>query len=466
MNLATDRSLRRALARLAATVGMTCAAASLAQPGASPAPSPDTYTLLRCGRLMARPGATANQPDAGVQRDVTVVVRNGAIDSVVPGLTGPDLSAARASGASVAEVDLRDSFVMPGFIDCHVHLWNEYDATVRQRAVTETDGDKTIRALLNARKTLDAGFTTVRDLGSKGTAVYAVRDAINRGEIPGPRILMAGEAISVTGGHGDDTLGFRPDLFPVPGPDDGIADGESECMKAVRHQIKLGADCIKLMSTGGVLSASAAGLAQHFTDDELSAIVRTAHSMGRTVAAHAHGTDGINAAIRAGVDSIEHGTYQDDESIRLFKEHGCYYVPTLLAAETVGRNAETPGFYLPMVADKARLVRHRAIESFRKAHQAGVKIAFGTDSGVSPHGQNAQEFALMVKGGMTPAQSIAAATAGAADLCGIAGTAGSIEPGKQADIIAVRGEPLNDIAGLERVTFVMRAGRVHKNTPK
>jgi len=437
-----------------------------AQPVTAPAKPADSYTLVRCGRLIATPATAAAAPDSGVKTDMTVVIKNGTIDSVVAGLTGPDLSAARAAGSVIKEIDLRDSIVMPGFIDCHVHLTNQYDDTIRMRAVTESDSYIAIKASVWARKTLDAGFTTVRDLGGKGPSPFAVRDAINAGLIPGPRILAAGEAVSVTGGHGDDTLGYRADLYGPQGPEQGIADGESACMKAVRYQIKLGADVIKLTATGGVLSATAAGLAQQFTDDELAAIVQTAHSMGRRVAAHAHGTDGINAAIRAGVDSVEHGTFQDDESIRLLKEKGCYYVPTLLAADTVARNAETPGYYLPMVAAKARIVGPRALDTFRKAHLAGVKIAFGTDSGVSPHGENAKEFSLMVKGGMKPIEAIAAATTAAADLLGLSAKIGTIEQGKEADLVAVRGDPLSDASLLEHVTFVMKGGTVQKHETK
>jgi len=437
----------------------------LGHSGAPTAPScqPQTIFLVGFGMLIERPDVIARSSPPSPRRNVTVIVRNGRIDGVVEGLTGPELTADRAAGASIHEIDLRDSTVMPGLIDCHVHLTNEFDQTIRTRAVTETDGYVAIKATVFARRTLEAGFTTVRDLGGKGTAPFALRDAINNGLVPGPRILAAGEAISVTGGHGDDTLGFRADLFPPQGAGEGIADGPDACVKAVREQIKRGADVIKLMATGGVLSASASGLAQHFSDDELTAIVRTAHSMGRRVAAHAHGADGINAAIRAGVDSIEHGTYQDKESISLMKLHACYYVPTLLAADTVARNAQTPGYYLPMIADKARIVGPRALETFRAALDADLKIVFGTDSGVSAHGDNAREFALMVQGGMSPARAIAAATTAAADLCRLSDRIGSIEPGKEADLTAVRGDPLSDIRLLESVSFVMKGGAVVKN---
>ncbi len=243
----------------------------------------------------------------------------------------------------------------------------------------------------------------------------------------------------------------------------GIADGPDECMKAVRYQIKLGADWIKVTATGGVLSAAKAGLAQQEFDEELVAIVKTAHSLQRKVAAHAHGTDGINAAIKAGVDSIEHGTYLDDDSIALFKGRNCYHVPTLLASATVAANAEKPGFYLPQVAEKARIVGPKALEMFKKSHEAGVKIAFGTDTGVSPHGDNAKEFALMVKGGMTPTEAIHAATIVASELLGLEKEIGTLEPGKTADLIAVSGDPTKDVTELERVKAVIHAGTVVKN---
>ncbi len=420
-------------------------------------PKLDTYTLVRCGHLIDVPG---KPPRAGV----TLIIRNDRVEGVLPGLDGrPKLP----GDAVVRDVDLSEHWVLPGLIDCHVHLLNQPDPTARARSMTESPEFVAVRATRHARLNLEAGFTTVRDLGANPQAIFAVRDAINQGLIVGPRIIAAGKSISITGGHGDPTNGFRPDIVGQPTPDDGIADGPDECMKAVRNQVKLGADVIKTTATGGVLSASTAGLAQHYTNPELEAIVQTAHAMGRKVAAHAHGTDGINAAIRAGVDSVEHGTYLDDESIRLLKEREnagtrCYHVPTLLAARTVVDNAQQPGFYLPMVARKALEVGPRAQENFRRSHAAGVPIAFGTDTGVSPQGQNAREFALMVDGGMTPAEALIAATVTASELLGLEKEIGTLEAGKAADVIAVRGDPLKDITELERVRFVMRAGEVVK----
>lgn len=423
----------------------------------APVPADDRYLLVRCGRVMCVPSASAEWRD-----NATIVIRNGVVESVIDGLTGPVLAQAGSDGADVAELDYRQMWVLPGLIDCHVHLSSVFDREIRNRAVRESDEYVTLRCAQNALATLRAGFTTVRDLGAVPEVIFAVRDAINDGLITGPRIIAAGHAVTVTGGHGDFTLGYKPGLFPVQRPDDGVADGPDECAKAVRAQIKKGADVIKLTATGGVLSAAATGTGQHFTDDELASIVRTAHSLGRKAAAHAHGTDGINAALRAGVDSVEHGSYLDDECIRLFKQHGAYHVPTLLAGDTVGRNAHVPGYYPRMVVSKALEIGPKAMIAFTRSHAAGVKIAFGTDSGVSPHGLNAREFALMVQGGMTPAEAITAATVNAADLLGLSREVGTIEPGKSADLVALGADPLQDVTELERVRGVVRAGVVVK----
>ncbi|MFN0133213.1 MAG: amidohydrolase family protein [Phycisphaerales bacterium] len=426
---------------------------------AQESPKPDRYVLVRCGRLLDVPG---KPPRA----DATLVVRNDKVDRVVDGFGGPDLSKERTAGATISEVDLRDSFVLPGLIDCHVHLTMEFSPDTALKAVTETASDKAMRGVVYAKRTLDAGFTTVRDLGAEAEAIFALRDAIARGDVVGPRIIAAGKSVAITGGHADPTNGYRADVFGVPGPEEGVADGPDECMKAVRAQIKRGADVIKITATGGVLSRSGAGLALHFTEDELRAIVVAAHAMGRKVAAHAHGTDGINAALRAGVDSIEHATFIDDESLRLFKEKGTWMVPTLLASATVTENARKPGYYIDVVARKALEAGPARMTNFSRSIKSGVKVAFGTDSGVSTHGLNAREFALMVQAGMSPADCIVAATINAAALCGLEREIGTIEPGKQADVIAVRGDPLTDATEFERVTFVMRGGSVVRGVAK
>ncbi len=452
--------MRRSLTIAATLTFLTSAV--FAQP-APPSAARDTYALIRCGTLLAVPGRAP-------ETNKTIVVKNGVIHEILNGLDAqsPSATEARKNGATVWEADLSSKFVLPGLIDCHVHLTSYYDQTQRLRAVQETPEFVTAKATHYARLNLEAGFTTVRDLGaSNPQTIFAVRDAINQGLIQGPRIIAAGKSISMTGGHADNTLGFRQDLFGIPTPDDGIADGPDECTKAVRNQIKLGADVIKTTATGGVLSASSAGLAQHYFDDELTAIVKTAHSLGKKVAAHAHGVDGINAALAAGVDSIEHGTYLDDKSIELFKNKDAYYVPTMLAAATVGANAEVPGYYLPMVADKARVVGPRLKESVKKAHAAGVQIAFGTDTGVSEHGKNAREFALLVSdAGLSPMDAIASATVTASRLLGLEKEIGTLEVGKQADLIAVQDDPLKDISALERPHYVMKGGVEIKGPPK
>ncbi len=413
-----------------------------------------TVTLIHCGKLLALPGQA---PLDGR----TVVVADGRIVKIVVGFAAAG-DVPEADGARVEIIDQKERFVLPGLIDCHTHLTGEYDRHVRLRRVEETDADAAVKATVYARRTLLAGFTTVRNVGSGGDAAFAVRDAIKKGLVPGPRMLVAGESISPTGGHSDSTLGYREDLFDIPGAMQGIGDGVAGCRQAVRAQVKRGADVIKLTATGGVLSTTAAGTDQQFFEDELEAIVQTSRLLGRKVAAHAHGTVGIKAALRAGVDSIEHGTFLDDEAVALFRERGAFLVPTLLAGKEVTDWAEIEGFLPPPVADKARRVGPQLQSAFARAVRGGVRIAFGTDCGVSPHGINAREFALMVEGGMTPAAAIAAATTDAAELIGLSSEVGSIVPGKAADLIAVDGDPLADVTALESVRFVMREGRVFK----
>jgi len=410
--------------------------------------------VLLCGRLLAVPG------EPPLENAVVVVVGE-RIQRVVVEPDAWERLVERIDGESV--IDLRDRFVMPGLIDCHTHITSEYSRDRALRNVQETDADAAIDGVVYARRTLRAGFTTIRNVGSRGDAAFALRDAIDAGKVAGPRILVAGESISPTGGHSDSTHNYRDDLWDLPGAMEGIADGVAECRKAVRAQVKRGADVIKLTATGGVLSATAAGTDRQFFMDELRAIIDTAHLLGRKVAAHAHGADGIKAALRAGVDSIEHGTFVDDESIALFRETGAYLVPTILAGVTVAEKAEEPGYYPPMVADKAARVGPMIQDAFARAYEGGVRIAFGTDSGVSPHGENAREFLLMVEAGMPPMEAIKSATVNAADLCGLSDDLGTIESGKLADLIAVDGDPLQDIAQMQRVVFVMKAGQAFKD---
>jgi len=428
------------LRHLLAGASLICAAPAIGQPAAEP------MTVIHAGTLMAEPGKP-------VRRNASVVVQGRRIVEVRDGFV--DIAGARV-------VDLRTSTVMPGLIDSHVHLIGLDDRLQRRLLETTRDHeDEAFTGLINARKTLLAGFTTVRDLGAEPKTITSLRDAVNAGHFAGPTILAAAAGIAVTGGHGDVNLVNR-DLESVLKPKAlHICDGPDDCRRATREQISEGADVIKLKASGGVLSNVPGGLAQQMMDDELRAVVATARTFGRKVAAHAHGVDGVNAALRAGVDSIEHGTFTDDESFRLYKQTGAYYVPTLLAPAAAladgQRGALTPAQY-----DKARQAAGNAEKSFARAVREGVRIAFGTDTGVSPHGRNAEEFALMVGAGMQPAAAIRSATVDAADLLGIGASAGTIAAGKDADIIAVDGDPLANIRELESVDFVMKHGRVHK----
>lgn len=413
------------------------------------APAALADSVLHCGLLLATPGEAPRS-------EVSVHVRDGEIVEVFDGYR--EIEGAEA-------IDLRDRFVMPGLIDCHTHITHEMSKGSRlQNAVLKSEADAAIQATVFAKRTLLAGFTTIRNVGSGGDVAFALRDAINAGTVPGPRMLVAGRSVTPTGGHGDGTHGFREGLFEIPGAYQGVADGPDECRKAVRAQVKRGADVIKITATGGVLSHTNAGTGQQLFDDELTAIVEAARALGRKVAAHAHGVEGINAALRAGVDSIEHGSFLDKESVRLFKKSGAYVVPTLMAGETVANIArDEPDYFIPAVREKALAVGPEMMAHFRTAVQGGVNIAFGTDSGVSTHGDNAREFELMVEAGMTPAEAIRAATVGAADLCGLGDEIGTIEAGKVADIVAVEGNPLEDISAMWDVVFVMKSGKVHRN---
>lgn len=421
------------------------------------------WTIIQCGTLLAVPGRPA-------KRDQTVIAKDGVVQSVLDGIA--EASAVRSIGPAdtVETINLRDRYVLPGLIDCHVHLTFETSPDQRLLAVVNSEADVAMNSVIYARRTLEAGFTTVRDVGGIGDAIFALRDSIEEGKVIGPRILAAGRAVTPTGGHADRTLGYREDLFAIPTTMQGVADGADQCRQAVRAQVKRGADCIKITATGGVLSNTAAGMEQQFFEDELRAIVETAHLLNRKVAAHAHGTRGINAALRAGVDSIEHGTFIDDESIRLFKEKGAYYVPTITAGKTVGELAEVGDYYPAPVIEKARRVGPQIQDTFGKAYKAGVKIAFGTDAGVFPHGLNAMEFIFMTQAGMPAGEAIVAATITAAELLGVSAQAGTIEPGKWADLIAVDRDPAADITELQRVRLVIRDGRSYPGrsvgTPK
>lgn len=404
-------------------------------------------TYIHAGHVLAVPGE-------GYQTKKTILIEDGRITSIQDGYRSPpDASAV---------IDLKNAYVLPGLIDSHVHLLMEFSPTARFKALTDSEVDEAFDGAMNARKTLMAGFTTVQDVGGTSEAIFGLRDAIAAGKVPGPRIRASGQAVSPTGGHGD-ANGFSPALsrvFVSP----GICDGADDCRRAVREMVKEGADVIKITATGGVLSDTKAGLAQQFFDDELKAIADTAHSMGRQVTAHAHGKDGIDAALRAGIDSIEHGSYLDEESIRLFKEHNAVLVPTVIAGVTASSWVNEP--WLPKNSrDKAAIVGPLMLDMLRRAHAGGVTIAFGTDTGVSRHGENAQEFALMVEAGFTPEEAIRAATVTAAQHLELGAEIGTIETGKSADIIAVMADPLENIEELLNVDFVMSRGEVYKSVP-
>ncbi|WP_298127993.1 amidohydrolase family protein [Brevundimonas sp.] len=423
-------------------------AATAQQTPATTTFSPDEGTLfVQAGRLLADPATGV------VQRDKTLVISRNQIVAVVDGFVG--------EGQAGRIVDLRDAFVLPGLIDSHVHLTSQQNPNGRLQQVTLSAADRSMLGAGYARKTLLAGFTTVADLGGANEAVFALRDGIARGDVVGPRVIASGSAVSVHGGHGD-ANGWRDDVLHVLSSD-SVCSGVEDCMRAVRTQVRAGADVIKIHSTGGVLSNTAAGLAQQFTEAELAAIVEVGHRMGRKVTAHAHGADGINAFLRAGGDSIEHGVYLDEESIRLFRETGAWLVPTLMAYDFVFVEASRPGtFFTPAQKAKALEVGPLAQDMAARAHRGRVRIAFGTDSGVSPHGDNAGEFALLVRAGLTPLQAIQTATVNAAEHLGIVDQAGRLAVGMPADLIAVSGDPLTDVTELQRVRFVMKGGVVYR----
>jgi imidazolonepropionase-like amidohydrolase len=358
--------------------------------------------------------------------------------------------------------DFRERTVLPGLMDMHVHLTGEYSQDNRLKAFIMNEADYAFDAALFAKRTLESGFTVVRNVGDSFNVTVALRQAIDSGDVPGPRILTAAKGLSSTGGHGDPSNGWANHLKGDPGPADGVVNGVEDARKAVRQRYKDGADWIKITATGGVLSVAKSGQNPQFTDEELRAIVETAADYGMRVAAHAHGTEGMKRAVIAGVASIEHGTYMDDEVMRLMKQNGTYYVPTILAGNWVAEQAKIDGFFPELVRPKAAAIGPVIKETFAKAYKAGVPIVFGTDSGVSAHGDNAQEFALMVEGGMPPMEAIRSATSVAAEFLDIGDRHGSLEAGKQADIVAVSGNPLDDIRVMEDVTFVMKAGRVYK----
>ncbi|HXI90582.1 MAG TPA: amidohydrolase family protein [Blastocatellia bacterium] len=410
-------------------------------PGLLLAQSPPKETvLIKAGKLVdVRSGR--------VLTDQAILIEGDRIKQV-----GPAQSIQVPAGARV--IDLSNATILPGLIDCHTHLTLEPGQTGYESLGISIPREALFGAK-NAKLTLEAGFTTVRNVAAHGYTDVALRDAINAGDVPGPRIDAAGPAIGVTGGHMDNSL-LAPEYHHSS---ESVADGVPALIAKVREQVKYGADVIKIAATGGVLSKGDSPEATQFSDEEIRAVVAEAHRLGRKVAAHAHGAAGIKQAVMAGVDSIEHGSFIDDEAIRLMKEKGTYLVPTLYLADWFIDNYQrlrVPAF----MVEKAKVVMPAARQNIARAFKAGVKVAFGTDAAVYPHGLNAREFAVMVKLGMTPMQSIQAATLNAADLLGWSDRVGSIEAGRFADIIAVNGDPIADVTVLEHVAFVMKSGQV------
>lgn len=404
-------------------------------------------TVIHAGNLF-------NSNNGSIEPEMTIFIEDDKITDVIEGYVNPEIDD--------TYLDLTGYFVLPGLIDMHVHLTNISSNKAYLERVTLNPADYAIRATKNAENTLYAGFTTVRNLGDSNSITISLRNAINDGIVIGPRIFSSGQTISTTGGHGDSTNSLNQQLSRDLGPKDGVINSETDAYKAVRSRYKENADLIKITATGGVLSNAKDGQNPQMTVKEISAIVEAAKDYGFKVAAHAHGSEGIKRATIAGVDSIEHGTLMDKEGAEMMREKGTFYVPTLLAGKWVADKALIKDYYPPFVEKKALEIGPKLQSTFSMALQAGVRIAFGTDSGVSPHGENAKEFSLMVQGGMSEKDSILSATISAAELLGESDNVGSISVGKYADIIGVSGNPLEDIKKLETIDFVMKGGEVVK----
>jgi imidazolonepropionase-like amidohydrolase len=404
-------------------------------------------TIIHAGRLI-------DGRSEEVRTEMSIVIEDGRVTRIADGYLEP------SEGDRI--IELRRHTVMPGLMDMHTHLQSQHSKESYTERFFMDQADYALRSTVYARATLMAGFTTVRDLGDNGVNSIALRKAINQGWIPGPRIFTSGKSLATTGGHADPTNALRGDYRRDPGPLEGVINGPADARKAVRQRYKDGADLIKLTATGGVLSLATSGQNPQFTEEELQAVVATARDYNMTVAVHAHGTEGIRRAVLAGVDSIEHGTFMTDEVISLMKQKGTWWVPTNLAGQWVAEKAQEPGYFPEIVRPKAAAIGPEIRTTFAKACAAGVKIAFGTDSGVSPHGQNAREFELMVSGGMPPMKAIQSATLQAARLLKIDDRLGTIEARKIADLVAVEGDPLEDIRRMQKVVFVMKEGVVFK----
>jgi len=432
-------NLRRGILAIAAAMALAVACAEASD------------TVIHAGRLIDGVSKTP-------RTNVSILIHDGRIASVTDGFVTPE-------GAEV--IDLGNATVLPGLIDCHVHITSQFDGgNPVAEAVTETRFDDAVKSTTYARNTLLSGFTSVRDVGADTDVVVALKKAIAKGIVVGPRMWVAGIPLGPTGGHNDAANGIDPEISGATWKDN-IVNSPGDARRIVRELHQKGADLIKIMPSGGVMSIGDNPHFQLMADDEIAEVVRTAHSLGMKVAAHAHGVGAINAAVRLGVDSIEHGTFADKESYKLMKEHGTYLVPTLLIGQVIYDVAKNhPEQLNPSSAEKAIQTVPRMLQNLHDAYHAGVKIAFGTDQGLAPHGTNAREFAYMVKAGMAPMDAIIAATGSAADLIGDTADIGSIRPGRYADIIAVDGDPLADVALLEHVPFVMKGGVVYKTDGK
>jgi len=404
-------------------------------------------TYLHCGKLI-------DVDQSKVLSEMTVIVEGDKIEAVEKGY--------KEAPEDAEIIDLKSKTVIPGLFDMHVHLESETSKDGYIKRFTLNEADIAFQSVAYAKATLMAGFTSVRDLGGSGVN-SSLRDAINKGFVDGPTIYSAGKSIATTGGHADPTNGYREDLMGNPGPKEGVVNSPEEARKAVRQRYKNGADVIKITATGGVLSMAKNGQNPQFFEDELKAIVETANDYGMLTAAHAHGDEGMQRAIRAGIKTIEHGTLMSEETMELMKEYDAYYVPTITAGKSVAELAEIEGYYPEVVVPKAKAIGPKIQNTFGKAYKNGVNIAFGTDAGVFKHGDNGKEFGYMVEAGMKPMESIISATVTPAKLLNVYDQYGSISEGKMADIIAVSEDPTENIGTMESVDFVMKKGKVYKN---
>ncbi len=404
----------------------------------------DTY--LQCGNII-------DMKSGKISAQKTIVISGNTIKSIENGFV--------SGGANDKIIDLKNKTILPGFIDMHVHIEQEFTPKTYTDRFTQNEADVAFESTVFAKRTLMAGFTTVRDLGGTGVNI-ALRNAIDRGTVPGPRIFTAGKAIATTGGHADPTNGMRKELTGNPGPKDGVINSPEDAKKAVRQRYKDGSDVIKITATGGVLSVAKNGQNPQFTIEEIKAITATANDYGMLTAAHAHGDEGMQRAIKGGIKTIEHGTYMSDETMDLMKQYNTFLVPTITAGKQVEEKAKVPGFFPEVVAKKASEIGPLIQDMFRRAYKKGVPIAFGTDAGVFPHGLNAKEFGYMVEVGMPPMKALQSATITNAELLGMEANLGQLKAGFLADIIAVEANPLDTIATLENVVFVMKNGVVYK----